>query len=111
MNADLISLTKRCLIGVSIGSDVKGSEEFDLPSPWLEVIRLSMAMISSISNIVPGMGAQGDPTMTLDANSRSSCRAAWRVFSFSDMFDLIRFVLQNNEAKERSRTGRFLKFC
>jgi len=45
-------------------------------------MRLSTAMISSISNIVPGMGAQGDPAMTLDANSRSSCRAAWRVSSF-----------------------------
>jgi hypothetical protein len=111
LNADLTSLTKRCLIWVSIGSDVKGSGEFDPPSLWLEVIRLSMAMISSISNIVPGMGAQGDPAMTQDENSRSSCRAARRVLSSIDMFDLIRFVLKNNEAKDRARTGRFLKFC
>jgi hypothetical protein len=111
LNADLTSSTKRCLIGVSIGADVKGSGEFDPTSPWPDVMRLSTAMISSISNIVPGMGAQGDPAMTVDANSRSSCRAAWRVFSFGDMFDLLRFVLENNEAKERARTGRFLKFC
>ncbi|WP_292407587.1 hypothetical protein [Mesorhizobium sp.] len=111
MNADLTSPTKRCLIGVSIGANVKGSGEFGSPLLWLEVMRLSMAMISSISNIVPGMGAQGDAAMTVDANSRSSCRAAWRVFSFGNMFDLIRFVLENNEAKGRARTGRFLKFC
>ncbi|SIT59128.1 conserved hypothetical protein [Mesorhizobium prunaredense] len=71
-----------------------------------------MAMISSISNIVPGMGAQGDAAITQDTYSRSSCRAAWRVFSFSDMVDLIRFfLLENNEAKGQARTGRFLKFC
>ncbi|MES0039416.1 hypothetical protein NKJ74_29895 [Mesorhizobium sp. M0046] len=93
LNADLTSSTKRSLIGVSIGADVKGSEEFGSPLLWLEVIRLSMAMISSISNIVPGMGAQGDAAITVDANSRSSCRAAWRVFSFGDMVDLIWFVL------------------
>jgi hypothetical protein len=98
LNADLTSSTKRCLIGVPIGADVKGSGEFDPPSPWLEAIRLSMAMISSISNIVPGMGAQGDPAMKVDAYSRSSCRAAWRVFSFGDMFDLIWFVHENSEA-------------
>ncbi|CAH2397659.1 hypothetical protein MES5069_180027 [Mesorhizobium escarrei] len=91
--ADLISLTRRCLIGVSIRSDVKGSKEFDSLSLWLEAIRLSMAMISSISNIVPGMGAQGDAAITQDTYSRSSCRAAWRMFSFSDMVDLIRFFL------------------
>ncbi|MER8434314.1 hypothetical protein [Mesorhizobium caraganae] len=111
MNADLTSSTKRCLIGVPIGADVKGSGEFDPPSPWLGAIRLSMAMISSISNIVPGMGAQGDAAMTVEAYSSSSCRAAWRVLSFTDMFDLLQFVQENNEAKERARTGRFLKFC
>jgi len=62
-------------------------------------MRLSTAMISSISNIVPGMGAQGDPAMTLDANSRSSCRAAWRVFSFGDMFDLSGSHLRTMKAK------------
>ena len=61
-------------------------------------MRLSMVMISSISNIVPGMGAQGDAAMTVDAYSRSSWRAAWRVSSFGDMFDLIRFVHENIEA-------------
>jgi hypothetical protein len=99
------------VIGASIRSGVKGSKEFDPPSLRLEVIRLSMAAISSISNSVPGIGAQGDAAMTQDANSRSSCRAARRVFSSIDMFDLIRFVLKKNEAKERARTGRFLKFC
>ncbi|WP_244441209.1 hypothetical protein [Mesorhizobium sp. STM 4661] len=103
-------MTKRCPIGVLIGADVKGSGEFGSPLLWLEVMRLSMAMISSISNIVPGMGAQGDAAITVDANSRSSCRAAWRVFSFGDMFDLP-FVLENNEAEDCARTGRFLKFC
>jgi hypothetical protein len=98
LNADLTNMTKRCLIGALIGLDVKGSGEFDAPSLWLEVMRLSMVMISSISNIVPGMGAQGDAAMTVDAYSKSSCRAAWRVFSFGDMFDLIRFVLGNSEA-------------
>jgi hypothetical protein len=98
LNADLTNLTKRCPIGVLFGLDVKGSGEFDAPSPWLEIMRLSMLMISSISNIIPGMGAQGDAAMTVDAYSRSSCRAAWRVFSFVDMFDLIRFVLENSEA-------------
>lgn len=49
--------------------------------------------------------------MTVDAYSSSSCRATWRVLSFTDMFDLLQFVQENNEAKERARTGRFLKFC